>query len=67
MNNQRILIVGGGPAGLALAVALRERGVSSTLVERRTWNEIVEERSSGYDLSPSGARCDCHCDTRTQR
>ena len=33
---ERILIVGGGIAGLSLAIGLRERGVSADVVERRS-------------------------------
>jgi 2-polyprenyl-6-methoxyphenol hydroxylase-like FAD-dependent oxidoreductase len=35
MNNDEILIVGGGPVGLTLAVDLGQRGVACTLIEQR--------------------------------
>src|SRR5438270_7014674 len=33
---QQVIVVGGGPVGVALAIDLARRGVSCTLVERRT-------------------------------
>lgn len=39
----RILIVGAGPAGLALALALRQKGITPTLIER-----ALESRGEGY-------------------
>ena len=35
-NRTQVIIVGGGPVGVGLAVELGLRGVSCTLVERRT-------------------------------
>ena len=32
----QVIIVGGGPVGMALAIDLAQRGITSTLVERRT-------------------------------
>ena len=56
---RRAIIVGGGPAGMSLAIALRARGVSSVVLERRTLEECLAQRSSGYDLSPSGPSLLC--------
>jgi 2-polyprenyl-6-methoxyphenol hydroxylase-like FAD-dependent oxidoreductase len=49
----RILIVGGGIAGLTLAVALRSRGIDAELVERRdAWPAI----GAGINLPANGVR-----------
>ena len=34
MEEQRVVITGAGPAGVATAVSLRDRGVASVLVDR---------------------------------
>jgi len=49
----RILIVGGGIAGLTLATALHQRGFSPTLIEREpTWPVI----GAGIAVQPNGMR-----------
>lgn len=35
LNNQRIVIVGGGPVGATLALALAQKGIAATLLEAR--------------------------------
>ena len=51
MNHRyQVVIVGGGPVGVALAVELGQRGISCALVERRlgvlsttrNWNTVVK-------------------------
>jgi cation diffusion facilitator CzcD-associated flavoprotein CzcO len=34
MDERRVVIIGAGPAGVATAVSLRDRGVASVLVDR---------------------------------
>ncbi|MGO9686524.1 MAG: FAD-dependent monooxygenase [Beijerinckiaceae bacterium] len=42
MNNRhQVVIVGGGPVGVALAVELGQRGISCALVERRTEPQLI--------------------------
>jgi len=49
----RILIAGGGIAGLTLATALRRRGLAAELVERDTdWNTV----GAGIAVQPNGMR-----------
>jgi len=43
------LIIGGGPAGLAAAIALRQRGIDCTVVEAR---EIAIDKACGEGLMP---------------
>jgi 2-polyprenyl-6-methoxyphenol hydroxylase-like FAD-dependent oxidoreductase len=52
-DNQRILIVGAGVAGLALGRALRQQGVAVEIVERRDAWEIV---GAGIFLPANGSR-----------
>jgi len=35
MKKQQVVIVGGGPVGMAMAIELGQRGVASAIVERR--------------------------------
>src|SRR5215467_6002388 len=35
-KKQQVVIVGGGPVGMAMAIELAQRGISSAIVERRT-------------------------------
>src|SRR5262245_49350014 len=35
-KKQQVVIVGGGPVGMAMAIELAQRGIASALVERRT-------------------------------
>ncbi|BBE71574.1 FAD-dependent monooxygenase [Oharaeibacter diazotrophicus] len=48
-----VVIVGAGIAGLALALALAERGIASHLLERAT---RLEEVGAGLQLSPNATR-----------
>ena len=52
MLSPRILIVGGGIAGLALAMALRRRGLNAELVERET-----QWKPAGGGIPCSPMRC----------
>lgn len=53
MQSLRILIVGGGIAGLTLATALRRRGLGAELVERAArWNPI----GAGIAVQPNAMR-----------
>ncbi len=36
MKKQQVVIVGGGPVGMAMAIELAQRGITSAIVERRT-------------------------------
>ena len=56
-----VLIVGGGPVGLALALDLGWRGVPCTLVEQGD-GEVVDERPMRGDVEParSGSREQVH-------
>ena len=50
----RILIVGGGLAGLALAIGLGRHGLACELVEREpTWAPV----GAGIGLLPNALRC----------
>jgi 2-polyprenyl-6-methoxyphenol hydroxylase-like FAD-dependent oxidoreductase len=52
-RNERILIVGGGIAGLAAAIALRRRGFAPELVERAaSWRAI----GTGITIQPNAMR-----------
>ncbi|HEY7290038.1 MAG TPA: FAD-dependent monooxygenase [Vicinamibacterales bacterium] len=52
-NDRRILIVGGGIAGLTLAAALAKRGLSHEIVERSaTWPTV----GAGIAVQPNGVR-----------
>ena len=35
-KKQQVVIVGGGPVGMAMAIELAQRGITSAIVERRT-------------------------------
>jgi flavin-dependent dehydrogenase len=48
-SNTDVLIVGGGPAGLAAAIALRQRGIDCALVEARTF---PIDKACGEGLMP---------------
>jgi len=48
-RNTEALIVGGGPAGLAAAIALGQRGIASTVVEARTF---PIDKACGEGLMP---------------
>ena len=50
---ERILIIGGGIAGLTLAIALRQHGFTAELIERSTsWHAI----GAGLAVQPNGIR-----------
>jgi 2-polyprenyl-6-methoxyphenol hydroxylase-like FAD-dependent oxidoreductase len=53
MSNLRILIAGGGIAGLTLAVALRRRGCDAELIER---NQHWEPVGGGIAVQPNAMR-----------
>lgn len=46
-----VLIVGGGPAGLALACALDNGGLSSTVIERQSLEAIRSPAEDGRDIA----------------
>ena len=46
-----VLIVGGGPAGLALACALDNAGLSSTVIERQSLEAIRSSAEDGRDIA----------------
>ncbi len=49
----RVLIAGGGIGGLTAAIALAQRGVASTLLER---THFTEESGAGIQLGPNATR-----------
>lgn len=53
MSAPHVLIAGAGIAGLTAATALGRRGVSVTIVEKRT---VFEEVGAGLQLSPNASR-----------
>src|SRR6058998_1744076 len=61
-----IAIVGGGPAGLVLAVALARRGIRTTVFERGDHPEVAPrfnpDRSYTIDISGHGLRALRHID-----
>src|SRR5438034_2042404 len=61
-----IAIVGGGPAGLVLAIALARRGIRSTVFERDAHPELAPrfnpDRSYTIDISGHGLRALRHID-----
>lgn len=46
-----VLIVGAGPAGLALALGLRRGGAAVTLVERRSFEQLFADAGGAYELT----------------
>ncbi|MFN8456832.1 MAG: NAD(P)/FAD-dependent oxidoreductase [Anaerolineae bacterium] len=64
-----IAIVGGGPTGLVLAIALARRGIPTTVFERDTHPEMAPrfnpERSYTIDISGHGLRAIRHIDVAT--
>src|SRR5207249_3910282 len=55
MDERRIVVVGAGPAGAALAYLLARRGIAVTLLERHT--DFARE-FRGEALMPSGVRAE---------
>ncbi len=52
LKRVEVVVVGGGPAGLAAAVVLGKRGVQVRVVERSTW---PRDKVCGEGLMPTGA------------
>lgn len=48
---QSVLIVGAGPAGLALAIGLAKAGIAVTLVERQAEDELAEPAFDGREIA----------------
>ena len=53
MQEDRLLIVGGGIAGLTLALALEKKGLASLVMER---NKGIHSTGAGIQLSPNASR-----------
>jgi flavin-dependent dehydrogenase len=53
MSGPDVLVVGGGPAGLAAAIACAQAGLSTTVVERRL---LPVDKACGEGLLPQGVR-----------
>src|SRR6056297_2084243 len=51
LNAKRIVILGGGIAGLAAAIALRGQGADVTVLEKAG---AIEEVGAGLQISPNG-------------
>ena len=51
--DEPVLIAGGGIAGLAAALALAKRGISSRVLEQR---EHFSEAGAGIQIGPNGVR-----------
>jgi kynurenine 3-monooxygenase len=73
-NNPRIAIVGGGPAGLVLAIALARRGIATKIFERDIHPEVAPrfnpDRSYTIDISGHGLKALRHieaCEEFDQR
>lgn len=54
--NENVAIIGGGPAGVAMALALHELGISSTVYEARSTHSASKSSSGALMLSPNGLR-----------
>lgn len=59
MRSLKVVVVGGGIGGLALAVALRRRGVGVEVVERA---RSFGNTGSGVELTPNGVKALDHID-----
>ena len=46
-----VVVVGAGPAGLALACALADAGIGVTLLERQPWAALAEAAPDGRDIA----------------
>ena len=53
-TNTDVLIVGGGPAGLAAAIELGRQRLNVTVIERRVW---PVDKVCGEGLMPTGVDC----------
>lgn len=51
MKAAHVVVVGAGPAGLALALVLRKSGTEVTLVERHPRERIVADAGGAYELN----------------
>jgi hypothetical protein len=54
LSGKRILIVGGGPAGLALAVSLHQRGCEVRVHERSTAMGVEQQQQSSTNKTKKG-------------
>ena len=65
-GDERIAIVGGGPAGLVAAIALARRGIPTTVLERDAHPDLAPrfnpDRSYTIDITGHGLRALRHID-----
>jgi ubiquinone biosynthesis UbiH/UbiF/VisC/COQ6 family hydroxylase len=50
-DSQEVVVVGAGPAGLALACALADAGIGVTLLERQPWAALADAAPDGRDIA----------------
>lgn len=56
MDNVHVLIAGAGPAGLTLALTLRQKGIPFTLLEGVKEEQLCSDVGGGYDLGANALR-----------